>query len=362
MTKQEKIQKQKKYAKRQTILLTVIGIVLAALIIAIAVVLLTAGSKSISQDTLDTMPAVTKENTADSTEALQADAVEGTEVDEIDFKSAGMKLNVGETASPEIKGGKLSDLENWNSNDSSVVTVDDKGQLTGVKAGTAKITASVKNGYKLLKLTVDVVEEESSTVKEDNTEIEDAVEVGTTSKGFKIYEKDGCTYIYGILMASKTYTLPEDYAPGWEPEAREAFERLSDDAAKEGLDIYASSTFRSYEDQDRIYNNYVSRDGQEAADTYSSRPGHSDHQTGLALDVNTIDDAFGYTAESDWLAEHAHEYGYIIRYPEGKADITGYQYEPWHIRYIGVEKATEVYESGLSLEEFLGVDSKYSDD
>ena len=358
MTKQEKIQKQKKYAKRQTILLTVIGIVLGALMIVLSVIFLTSGSKNISQDTLSSQSQPVYSDTA---EVRQADAKEGVTdtADGIGFKSAEIKLAVGETASPEIVGGKLSDLENWNSNDTAVVTVSDKGELAGVSVGTAEVTASVKNGYSLLKLAVEVTEPEP--VKDDDTGMEGAVVTGTTEKGFKIYEKDGCTYIYGILMASKTFTLPEDYAPGWEPVCEEAFDRLSSDAAKEGLDIYASSTFRSYEDQDRIYNNYVARDGQEAADTYSSRPGHSDHQTGLALDVNSIDDSFGYTPESDWLAVHAHEYGFIIRYPEGKAEYTGYQYEPWHIRYIGVDKATEVYESGLSLEEFLGVDSKYDE-
>ena len=359
MTTQEKMQREKKYAKRQTILLTVIGIIIAAAIITTAIVFLTLGNQNISQDTPDTLPAANKTDSGD--DALEAGGKEGTDLSKINFKAASMRIETGKTAVPEITDGSISDLENWNSNDSSVASVTPKGEITGVSEGTAEITASVKNGYSLLKLTVNVIAGEGSQDIEDHP-IEGGEEVGKTSKGYKIMEKDGCTYIDGILMASKTFALPKDYAPGWEPEAEEAFNRLSDDAEKEGLDIYASSTFRSYEDQERIYNSYVESDGQEAADTYSSRPGHSDHQTGYALDVNTIDDAFGYTPESDWLKIHAHEYGYIIRYPEGKADITGYQYEPWHIRYIGVDKATEVYESGLSLEEFLGVDSKYKDE
>ena len=127
------------------------------------------------------------------------------------------------------------------------------------------------------------------------------------------------------------------------------------------LSIYLSSGFRSYETQNRIYNNYVSNYGQSSADTFSARPGHSEHQTGLAIDVNSIDDSFADTPEAEWLASHAHEYGFIIRYPKGKESITGYKYEPWHIRYLGVEKATEVYNSGLTLEEFLGIDSEYKD-
>ena len=136
---------------------------------------------------------------------------------------------------------------------------------------------------------------------------------------------------------------------------------MQSDAENEGLDIYISSGFRSYDDQDRIYNNYASYDGYEAADRYSARPGHSEHQTGQAFDLNTISESFAYTAEGEWVKENCHKYGFIIRYPEGKEDITGYMYEPWHIRYIGIDKATEVYERGLTLEEFLGIDSVYSE-
>src|SRR5699024_5056985 len=102
-------------------------------------------------------------------------------------------------------------------------------------------------------------------------------------------------------------------------------------------------------------------DGAEMADTYSARPGHSEHQTGLAFDLNEISDAFAGTPEAEWLAEHAHEYGFIIRYPADKEDITGYSYEPWHVRYLGKEIAEKVYESGLCLEEYLGIDSVYAD-
>lgn len=169
------------------------------------------------------------------------------------------------------------------------------------------------------------------------------------------------TYINGILIVNKTYGLPSDYNPGEVPEARAAFDRMSAAAAAEGLRIYASSSFRSYDHQVRTYSRYVYYDGQELADTYSARPGFSEHQTGLTFDMNTVDDAFGNTAEAAWVAEHCHEYGFIVRYPLGKEDITGYQYEPWHVRYLGVDVATDVYNSGLSLEEYLGVDSKYQE-
>lgn len=171
---------------------------------------------------------------------------------------------------------------------------------------------------------------------------------------------DQLTYIQGILIANKTYSLPSDYNPGLDPTTRAKFNELSAAAAKENLNIYLSSGFRSYDYQKRIYNNYSNIYGSETADTFSARPGHSEHQTGLAIDVNSIDDSFAGTPEAVWLSKHAHEYGFIIRYPADKVDITGYKYEPWHIRYLGVETATAVYNSGLCLEEYLGIDSKYS--
>ena len=170
---------------------------------------------------------------------------------------------------------------------------------------------------------------------------------------------DGITYVNGILIANKTYSLPADYAPGVNEEAKAAFEQMKQAAAAEGLNIYISSAFRSYEYQTKIYNNYVARDGQQQADTYSARPGHSEHQTGLAFDLNSIDDSFANTPESDWVAQHAHEYGFIIRYPADKESVTGFKYEPWHLRYLGVDTATKVYESGLCLEEYLDITSIY---
>ena len=168
------------------------------------------------------------------------------------------------------------------------------------------------------------------------------------------------TYIEGILVANKTYCLPSTYAPGVDPEAKAALEDMFDGAKKDGLKLFVCSGYRTYEYQKSLYNRYVERDGMEKADTYSARPGHSEHQTGLAFDLNSVDDDFEGTPEAMWIAEHAHEYGFIVRYPKGKQEITGYKYEPWHVRYLGVEKATAVYNSGLCLEEFLGITSIYN--
>ena len=177
----------------------------------------------------------------------------------------------------------------------------------------------------------------------------------------QLEQRDGCTYVDGILIVNKTYSLPSDFDPGkLDDTAEKAFEQLQADAAKEGLDIYIGSDFRSYSYQVDVYESYCETYGWEMADTFSARPGFSEHQTGLTIDCNTIDDAFGQTKEAQWLAEHCADYGFIIRFPDGKEDITGYQYEPWHIRYVGVDIAREIMSKGLCLEEYLGVDSVYA--
>lgn len=173
-----------------------------------------------------------------------------------------------------------------------------------------------------------------------------------------VEEIDGITYADGVLIVNKEIPLPSDYNPGLQAETEEAYLQMFEDAADEGLSFELVSGFRSYDYQAELYNNYVARDGKEAADKYSAEPGHSEHQTGLAIDVGSYDSAvllqtsFEYTPEFEWLSEHAHEYGFIIRYLKGKEDITGYMYEPWHLRYVG-DKATDIKESGLTLEEYF---------
>ena len=130
-----------------------------------------------------------------------------------------------------------------------------------------------------------------------------------------------------------------------------------------GLNLWIASGYRSYATQKRLYNNYVSSDGKEAADTYSARPGYSEHQTGLAFDLNSVEESFANTDEGKWVKDNCYRYGLIIRYPKGKESITGYIYEPWHLRYVGVKLATKLYNDGdwITLEEYFGVDSKYKD-
>ena len=129
---------------------------------------------------------------------------------------------------------------------------------------------------------------------------------------------------------------------------------------KDGIKLWVESGFRSYELQTTIYTSYVSREGQTAADRYSARPGHSEHQSGLAMDLNSLYASFAYTAEGKWLAANSWKYGFIIRYPKNKQSATGYIYEPWHVRYLGKGLAAAVYDSGLCLEEYFGITSRYS--
>ncbi|MBR4661240.1 MAG: M15 family metallopeptidase, partial [Clostridia bacterium] len=185
--------------------------------------------------------------------------------------------------------------------------------------------------------------------------------VGYTSKGFPIEVREGRTYIGGLLIVNKTYSLPSWYDPGgMTPECASAFYTMCSAAAAEGLSFYSISDYRSYSLQSWLYQTYVDRDGREAADTFSARPGHSEHQTGLAIDVNSTTQAFANTAEGQWLAAHCWEYGFIIRYPQGKEWSTGFIYEPWHVRFVGTWLSIPLRDSGLTLEEYLGIDSVYN--
>ncbi len=185
----------------------------------------------------------------------------------------------------------------------------------------------------------------------------------TTSKGYVAKVVDGVTYIDGILIVNKTYSLPEDYGSGLTDSTNNAFNQMKKDAQKEGLNLYISSGFRSYERQRSIYNNYVNTDGVKKADTYSAKAGHSEHQSGLAFDLNTIDESFANTKEGKWVSDNCYKYGLILRYPKGKENITGYMYESWHLRYVGKELAEKLYNNGkwITLEEYYGIESKYEE-
>lgn len=171
------------------------------------------------------------------------------------------------------------------------------------------------------------------------------------------------TKIDGIVIANKKYPLPQDYNPGENPTALNAYKKMEAAAKQAGFKITAFSGFRSYDYQKTLYDKYVARDGQAKADRYSARPGHSEHQTGLAFDIGEIGredlwltEAFGETAAGQWLVNNAHKYGFILRYPKGKESITGFMYESWHFRYVGAETAAQIYSADVTLEEFLNID------
>lgn len=166
--------------------------------------------------------------------------------------------------------------------------------------------------------------------------------------------------INGIPIANKTYPVPEDYYPGDVlPEVWDAFIALKEAAATEDLYITFDSGFRSYEEQKQIFHKWYG-EYNENANLVSARPGHSEHQLGLAIDVNELKYEFADTDEGKWLKENCYKFGFIIRYPSFESQaITGYNYEPWHIRYLGEALAFDVHFSGLTLEEYLGIDSCY---
>lgn len=204
-------------------------------------------------------------------------------------------------------------------------------------------------------------------------------DLGKTSKGYPIYEINGVTYVDGYLIANKSYFLPKDFVPiDTRSTARgemtvqcatcinntaySAWLDMQADAKKAKLNIYISSGFRSYITQSNIYNRNVKNNGQATADTYSARPGSSEHQTGLCFDLNTIDSSFAYTNEGKWVNNNAYKYGYIIRYPKDSEKKTGYIYESWHLRYVGTDLSYQLYNDGnwITMEEYFGIESKYA--
>lgn len=205
----------------------------------------------------------------------------------------------------------------------------------------------------------DIIEEEE--LEQPSDEDENKVDNREYIEGQQ--EPTEPTFVEGILIVNKHYPLPKDFAPGEVLEARNAYNMMATDAKAAGFELVAFSTYRTYEYQQSLYDRYVAQDGKENADRYSARPGYSEHQTGLAFDIGEkgqehlwLKEEFGETPAGKWLAENAHQYGFILRYPKDKEHITGYMYESWHFRYLGIDLAQKVKESGLTLEEYLGID------
>lgn len=228
--------------------------------------------------------------------------------------------------------------------------------------------------------------DENSTKVPENTGEEEPIETTTpeptpepTPSASPTIEPDTDAKSVSVIV-NPDYKLPDNYEPEdlvypdvrfifnekiekrmLRQEAADALEKMFEAAEVDGIYLAGVSAYRSHSTQTALFNRYVERDGYEKAKTYSAEPGTSEHETGLAIDVTSSDgkcaaqDCFGGTVEAIWLENNAADYGFIIRYPKGKEDITGYKYEPWHIRYVGVEIAQQIAEEGLTLEEYYKV-------
>ena len=264
------------------------------------------------------------------------------------------KVTVVDTKKPElvIEGSFLNVCPNGKTSDVKISATDNydgdiknkvkiEGKVNTKRSGTYKLT------YKVSDSSGNTCKKTRMVIVKDKTQ--------STIKSPEIKVLNGITYVEGILLVNKTYHLPKNYDPKVNKEALKKLRKMQADAKALGLNIPLVSGYRSYETQEKLYNKYVKKDGEKKANTYSAKPGESEHQTGLAFDIGSVDRSFANTIEAKWLAENAYLYGFIIRYPKGKTDITGYIYEPWHVRYLGEKKAKDVYLSGLTLEEYLGV-------
>lgn len=180
-----------------------------------------------------------------------------------------------------------------------------------------------------------------------------------------------------LLLVDKEHPVDQYYAPAdltkithyaadrtsegrfMRSEAAAAFDTMCEAALAEGLEIVSTTAYRSYDFQASLYSYYTNLEGQEWADANIAKPGVSEHQTGLAADCSSASVQYELvveyadTPEGTWLREHAYQHGFIIRYPENKQDVTGYVYEPWHIRYVGITAAKYINDNNLTLEEFL---------
>lgn len=205
--------------------------------------------------------------------------------------------------------------------------------------------------------------------KKDNAKRIIAIVNSNGDKNFYSDSKESNLDDNNLILVNKFYHLPDGYEPNdliilsakynsgrnssMRKEAADAFMKMSDGAMLDGIILKNASAYRSYDYQVSLYDSYVKRDGKEKADIYSARPGYSEHQTGLCTDINIIDSSFDNTKEAEWLRKNAYKYGFILRFPKGKEEITGYEYESWHYRYVGEKAAKIIYEDDLTLEEYF---------
>lgn len=226
---------------------------------------------------------------------------------------------------------------------------------------------------------------EDNTVNEHSDEDKPAEDELTLEAAYfnVIQSSDGTNVIQNpqntMSLVNKIFGLPDNYIPAdlvrpkipfsfgdaklekslMRQEAAEALEKMFAGAKNGGVELAAVSGYRSYGRQETLFNAEVNKVGEEKALQAVARPGSSEHQTGLTMDISSrtnnfnLNEQFGSTKEGVWLAHNAHKYGFILRYPKGKEGLTGYMYEPWHFRYVGIKAATEMYENDWTLEEYF---------
>ena len=219
----------------------------------------------------------------------------------------------------------------YTSSNENIATIDENGNIKGISSG---------------KVVISVETEETPIIKKDINVRVINIEV----------KSNGATYVDDILIVNKKYHLPATYNFGVDKTAKEKFEQMKKAAIKDNISLRIVSSYRSYNTQAAIYNKNLNLHGAWVANRFSAKPGESEHQSGLAFDINQANRSFVGTKEAQWLQENCYKFGFIIRYTRGKENITGYVYEPWHIRYVGEKVAKEIFESGLCLEEYLEID------
>lgn len=225
---------------------------------------------------------------------------------------------------------------------------------------------SLDKFYQITNLNVDKIEEYLTYQNEKNIDLEDAV----TEVNLHLNEEFYSNIITSdnpddiLVLVNKYHALPADYVPSdlveigysslkMRAEAAEALQKLIAAAALDNITLIPYSTYRSYDYQKGLYEKYLTKDPVAIVDTYSARPGHSEHQTGLACDIGSAVLIDNLTDQDyKWMLENAHQYGYIVRYPKNQSEITGYKEEPWHIRYIGIKAATKIHELGITFDEY----------
>lgn len=243
------------------------------------------------------------------------------------------KITAGETVTPTVTlKPENAEPEEYilTVSDSSIILINGDSTVTALGEGECALTVSL----------------------ERDSSITAQTEITVTPKPDPLPTEN--VFIKGILLVNKEYSMTDEIDPGGlTPECAAAFDRLVSAAAESGYSLYSLSDYRSSAEQQEIYDSYVYQLGQYGADAICALPGHSEHQTGLAIDVASYSTGyFPGTPEAAWLAANCADYGFIIRYPYGKEYATGYSYEAWHIRYVG-DAAREITDSGLALEEYL---------